>query len=139
MLSQRQIDQRSGNDGTFWKNVVKCSDGKWIWTGKTNTNHNNVDCQKYEYGEFELCTRESATYAKPKKAHASKLAHRVVLFLTYGRPVASAYDVFPYNGDHLDINPTNLGVRDRKTRQEWAAAQFFAVANNNDGGMAVAA
>lgn len=58
-LTQKQIDQRSGHKGTFWKNVFKRSDGKWMWTGSTNTNHNTVDCEKYHYGEFELVSKET--------------------------------------------------------------------------------
>lgn len=59
------------------------------------------------------------------------MAHRIILFLTYGRPVPSSHDVFPFNGDHLDINPENLGIRERRTRKEFTAAQFFEVANDN--------
>lgn len=130
-LKQWEIDKRSGHEDTFWKNVRKQADGKWIWFGHTNNNHNTVDCESYDYGEFELCTRETANDARPKKAHASKMAHRVVLFLTYGRPVPESCDVFPFNGDHLDINPSNLGVRNKKTRMEVSSAEFFAVANDN--------
>lgn len=139
MLTQKQIDKRSGHAGTFWKNVVKHANGKWEWTGRTTTNHNTVDCQKYHYGEFELCTRESALRSKPIKAHTSKLAHRIILFLTYGRPVPADCEVFHYDNDHLNINPNNLGVRDTNTRVEMTAAKFFEVANDNDGGLAVAA
>lgn len=138
-LTQKQIDMRSGHEGTFWKNVSKNPDGKWIWTGHKNNNHNTVDCQSYDYGEFELCTRETANDRTPKKAHDSKMAHRIGLFLIYGRPVPKQYDVFPFNGDHLDINPENLGIREKKTGAEVPAAKFFEVANDNDSGMRVAA
>lgn len=130
-LSQKEIDQRSGHAATFWKNVWRRSDGKWIWQGRTNTNHNTVDCEKYEYGEYELCSKETSNLAKPVRTHKSKMAHRIVLFLTYGREVPSSYDVFPANGDHLDINPNNLWLRDRKTRHEVAADVFFRAANDN--------
>lgn len=139
MLTQKQIDMRSGHSGTFWKNVIKYPDGKWEWVGRKNTNHNTVDCQKYEYGEYELVSRETSNFSKPKVIHKSKLAHRIVLFLTYGRPVPSDYEVFHYDNDHLNINPANLGVRHVKTRIEMTAAKFFEVANDNDGGLAVAA
>lgn len=138
-LTQKQIDMRSGHAGTFWKNIRKQEDGKWVWVGRTNTNHNTVDCEKYHYGEYELVSRETSNFAKPTKVHASKMAHRIILFLTYGRPVPSAYDVFPFNGDHLDINPDNLGIREKKTGVEVSAAKFFEVANDNDSGMRVAA
>ena len=138
-LTQKQIDMRSGHDGTFWKNVSKQPDGKWIWTGYKNTNHNTVDCEKYHYGEFELCTRETSNLAKPTRAHKSKMAHRIILFLTYGRPIPSTHDVFPFNGDHLDINPDNLGVRDKKTGAEVTADKFFEVANDNGSSVRVAA
>jgi len=133
-LTQRQIDMRSGHEGTFWKNVVKHDNGRWEWIGFTNNNHNTVDCDSYDYGVFELCSRETANDHKPKKIHASSMAHRVVLFLTYGRPVPSPnrFYVFPYNGDHLDINPANLGVRDIKTGTKVTAAEFFEVANDNN-------
>lgn len=140
MLSQREIDRRSGHAGTFWKNVDKRPDGKWIWVGRTNTNHNTVDCQKYHYGEFELVSRETSNLSKPVKIHTSKMAHRIILHLTYGRPVPSQYEVFPSNGDHLDINPDNLCVRHVRTREEMAASKFFDVANDNtEGGLRVAA
>lgn len=129
-LSQRDIDKRSGHHGTFWKNVDQQGQ-TWLWTGYKNTNHNTVDCDKYEYGEYELVSRETSNLAKPTRVHKSKMAHRIVLFLTYGRPVPSDYDVFPVNGNHLDINPDNLSLRDRKTRQEITAASFFDVANDN--------
>lgn len=132
-LKQWQIDKRSGHEGTFWKNVRKQEDGKWVWTGHTNNNHNTVDCESYDYGVFELCSRETANNYKPKKIHASDMAHRVVLFLTYGRPVPDPkrFFVFPINGDHLDINPENLGVRDVKTGAKVTSAEFFKVANDN--------
>ncbi|MBB6299924.1 hypothetical protein [Rhizobium leucaenae] len=138
-LTQKQIDMRSGHDGTFWRNVSKQPDGKWIWTGQKNTNHNTVDCEKYFYGEFELVSKETSNFAKPTRVHASKMAHRISLFLTYHRPVPAAYDVFPFNGDHLDINPENLWIREKKTGAEVSAEKFFEVANDNDGLMRVAA
>ena len=131
-LTQKQIDMRSGHAGTFWKNVHKREDGKWLWTGHKNTNHNTVDCKKYEYGEYELCSRETSNFSKPTKIHQSKMAHRIILFLTYGRPVPSSYEVFPSNGDHLDINPENLWIREKKTGAEVPASEFFAVANDNN-------
>lgn len=138
-LTQKQIDMRSGHDGTFWKNVTKQADGKWIWTGQKNNNHNTVDCESYDYGVFDLCSRETSNFAKPTSIHHSKMAHRVSLFLTYGRPVPKQYEVFPVNGDHLDVNPDNLGVRDTKTRATMSAAAFFDVANDNGDGMRAAA
>lgn len=139
MLTQRQIDRRSGHAATFWKNVLKQPDGKWMWLGHTNTNHNTVDCRKYEYGEYELVTRETSNLSRPQKAHASKLAHRIILFLVYGRELSRQYEVFPLFGDYLDINPDHLGVRDVKTRREMPAPEFFEIANDNRSELAVAA
>lgn len=139
MLSQREIDKRSGHEGTFWRNVDKRPDGKWLWTGATNNNHNTVDCQSYDYGVYELVSRETSNLAKPTKIHDSKMAHRVVLFLTYGRPVPKQYDVFPVNGDHLDINPDNLWLRHTKDRAEISSAKFFDVANDNENEVRAAA
>lgn len=119
----------------FWKNVDKREDGKWIWTGAKNTNHNTVDCEKYEYGNFALYDSYRAT----AKALKSEMAHIVILFLTYGRELdTSRYEVTPINGDHLDINPTNLAVRDKATREVVPASRFFAAVNDNHG-MQVAA
>lgn len=132
-LKQWEIDKRSGHEDTFWKNVRKQPDGKWMWTGLTNNNHNTVDCDSYDYGVFELCSRETANEHKPTKIHESTMAHRISLFLTYRRPVPDPkrYYVFPLNGDHLDINPENLGIRNIKTGVKLTAAQFFDVANDN--------
>lgn len=125
MLSQREIDKRSGHDGTFWKNVVKHDDKRWEWTGYQNTNHNTVDCQKYHYGEFELCTRQTANTSKPKRLIKTKMAHRIAVYLFYGFEVSSDYDVFPINGDHLDINPNNLMLRHKKSRKEISPSDFI--------------
>lgn len=133
-LKQWEIDKRSGHEDTFWKNVRKQDDGKWVWTGHTNNNHNTKpEDENYFYGEFELCTRETANNARPTRAHKSTMAHRVVLFLTYGRPVPSPrqFYVYPLNGDRLDINPDNLWIRDVKTGKKVSSAEFFAVANDN--------
>lgn len=130
-LTQREIDQRSGHDGTFWRNVQKRSDGKWMWTGYTNNNHNTVDCASYDYGEFQLVSRETANDAKPEQIHKSRMAHHIVLFLTFCVELdAKRYEVSSIDGDRLNINPENLIVRDKKTRREWPAAVFFA-ANDN--------
>lgn len=139
MLTQKQIDQRSGHSGTFWKNVIRWPNGRWEWVGQTNNNHNTVDCESYNYGVFDLVSRETSNFAKPASIHKSKLAHRIILFLTYGRPVPDGCDVFHYDNDHLNINPDNLGVRNKATGVEMSAAKFFEVANDNVGERAVAA
>lgn len=131
MLSQREIDRRSGNAKTFWRNVAKQPDGRHLWTGAINNNHNTVDCESYDYGEFELTTEESSNLAKPKRRIKSKMVHRVCVFLTYGVEVPPGFDVFPKNGDHLDVNPDNLWVREKRGRQEWPASEFCA-ANDNE-------
>ena len=64
MLTQRQIDKREGHAETFWKNVDKREDGKWIWTGYINKNHNGVDCEQYEYGVFKLSSKETSNFSK---------------------------------------------------------------------------
>jgi len=134
-LSQREIDKRSGHEGTFWRNVEKQDDGRWMWMGQKNNNHNTVDCESYDYGVYELVSRETAYHAKPKKIHKSNMAHRISVFLTYGVEVPSdrksGFDVFPLNGEHLDINPSNLGVRSITTGQEWTAAAFCVAKDNN--------
>lgn len=130
MLSQREIDRRSGNAKTFWSNVDAGADGKWCWTGVVNNNHNTVDCESYDYGEFELTTDESSNLAKPKRRIKTKMAHRVAVYLSYGVEVPAGFDVFPKNGDHLDLNPLNLWVRSKTGRQEWSAAEFCASNDN---------
>ncbi len=125
-LSQKQIDQRSGHSDIFWRNVDKQSDNQWIWTGNTNTNHDpRTGVQYYYYGEFELVTRETAYNAKPTKQITTKLAHRIALYLKYGREVPANYDVFPLNNNHLDINPANLALRERRSRVEITSERFF--------------
>lgn len=109
-------DKRTGNARTFWRNVNKSSgdEGPWIWTGETNTNHNTVDCDKYVYGQFDLAGCKS------------KMAHRISLFLTYGREVPSTHDVFPMVGaDHLNVNPMHLGVREKVSRLISSATEYF--------------
>jgi hypothetical protein len=135
-LSQREIDKRSGHEATFWRNVDKREDGRWMWNGQTNNNHNTVDCESYDYGVYELVSRETANLSKPKKIHKSNMAHRISVYLTYGVEIPSdrktGFDVFPINGEHLDINPSNLGVRSIATGQEWTAAVFCAANDNYD-------
>ncbi len=122
------LDKKQGVARTFWKNVEQRADGRWMWTGAKNTNHNTVDCQKYEYGNFKLY----ADYRTDAKACNSEMAHHVILFLTFGQELdTTKYEVTPINGDHLDINPDNLAVRNRSTREVTAAAMFFAAANDN--------
>lgn len=128
-------DKREGTEYTFWRNVDKRDDGKWIWTGAKNTNHNTVDCQKYEYGNFALY----GDWRTNVKACNSIMAHIVILFLIYGRELdTERYEVTPLNGDHLDINPDNLAVRNKETRIVVPSAGFFAADNDNNG-LAVAA
>lgn len=122
------LDKKQGIARTFWKNVDRRDDGRWIWTGAKNTNHNTVDCQKYEYGTFALY----GDYRTNVKACKSEMAHIIMLFLTYGQELDTAnYETTPLNGDHLDINPANLAVRNKTTREVVPASKFFAAANDN--------
>lgn len=122
------LDKKQGEPRVFWKNVEQRADGKWIWTGAKNTNHNTVDCEKYEYGNFALY----ADYRAKDKAIKSEMAHHVILFLTYGREIdTTTHEVTPLNDDHLDINPGNLAVRNKQTRIVVPSAQFFAAMNDN--------
>lgn len=134
-LTQKQIDQRSGTARTFWRNVVKQPDDVWLWTGSKNNNHNTVDCDSYDYGVFELVTDDTQYDAKPKPRIKTKMAHHVSVYLTYGVELStdrkSGFDVFPANGNHLDVNPDNLWVRSIKTRQELPAAVFCAANDNS--------
>lgn len=143
MLTQRQIDKRSGTAKTFWSNVVKRQDGVWLWTGYTNNNHNTVSCDSYDYGEFELITDETQYNSKPTRILKSKMAHHVSVFLTYGVEIPTSrktgYDVFPANANHLDVNPDNLWVRSISTRQELRAAEFCAANDNSSEKAKVAA
>jgi hypothetical protein len=117
----QNFDKKNGGPREFWRNVDKSAgeNGPWLWVGDTNNNHNTVDCDSYDYGQFNL------------EGHRSKMAHRISLFLTFGCEVPSTHDVFPLIGkNHLDVNPYHLGVRDRKTGTEMSAAEYFA-ANDN--------
>jgi hypothetical protein len=38
----------------FWPQVAKQADGCWLWRGRTNNNHNTLDCKSYDYGVFRL-------------------------------------------------------------------------------------
>lgn len=117
-----------GTEDDFWSRVDKRDDAQWLWTGRTNTNHNTVDCQRYEYGHFDL------------DGHHSKMAHRIMIYLTYGRELTRDYEVFAYDDNRLNIHPDNLGIRNVATRAEQRASDFFAAANDNrDSGMKVAA
>lgn len=137
-LTQKQIDQRSGRAETFWRNVRMRDDGAWEWAGYKNNNHNTVDCESYDYGEFELTTDETSNLSRPTRRIRSKMAHHVSVFLTYGTEVPRGYEVFPRNGDHLDINPQNLWVRSKASREEWPAAIFCAANDNAKNQRAVA-
>jgi hypothetical protein len=129
MRTQREIDQSAGCSETFKRNIIKRSSDEWVWTGYTNNNHNDrkddPDAETYDYGEFSLCSYENRCMAKPPLIHRSRMAHRIVLFLEYGIPVPKEYDVFPCDGNHLNIAPRNLGIRHRKTRCEWKAENFY--------------
>jgi hypothetical protein len=117
----QNFDKKNGGPREFWHNVDKSAgeSGPWLWTGDTNNNHNTVDCDSYDYGQFNL------------DGHRSKMAHRIVLFLTFGVEVPSSHDVFPMVGNnHLNINPNHLGVREKRTGLEMSAAEYFA-ANDN--------
>lgn len=138
MAIKKRTVAKAGIERDFWRLVDQTGgdDAPWWWLGATNNNHNTVDCASYDYGVFKLEDR----YEYPqKKIHSSEFAHRIILFLTYGRELSRQYEVFPLFGDYLDINPRHLGVRDVKTRREVPAPVFFDVANDNDGNMAVAA
>lgn len=130
------MDQRRGIPRVFWRNVDKRDDGKWVWTGSKNTNHNTVDCQKYEYGEFVL---EASLHKPFGLLCRSHMAHIICLFLTFGRELDTlAYEVTPANGDHLDINPDNLLVRNKRTREVLPSSVFFATNDNTPHGGAAA-
>lgn len=142
--TQKQIDQSSGTARTFWRNVKKQDDGVWLWISPSkNSNHNTVDCKKYDYGVFTLVTDETQFNAKPTKRIKSDMAHHVAIFLTYGIELSTdrktGFDVFPANGNHLDVNPDNLMVRDLQTRAEMPAAMFCAANDNQPNPPAAAA
>lgn len=129
-LTQRELDTREGHEVIFFKNVDKRSDTEWIWTGYTNNNHNDKksdpNSKTYEYPEFSLCSYEDRFLSKPKLIHKSRMGHRIILFLTFGEPVPEDYEVFPLgDGNHLNISPKNLGVRHKKSGQEWTADEFY--------------
>ena len=139
-MAMKGIDTRRGVERIFWRNVDKLTDGTWLWTGSKNTNHNGVDCEKYEYGEFIL---EDRLEYPQSPVIATKMAHRISVYLTYGVEVPSdkktGYEVFPFNGNHLDVNPENLGIRSLVTREEWPAAVFCAASDNGENSERLAA
>lgn len=126
-VTKKQVRGKKGTKAEFWRYVDKRSDTEWIWTGRVNNNHNTVDTANYDYGVFSL------------EGCDSELAHRIMVYLTYGRELTRAYEVFHFDGNHLNIHPNNLGVRNVKTRHEQSAAEFFAVANDNAPAKQVAA
>lgn len=124
-LKQWQIDMREGTEKTFWKNVQKLpsTHGEcWIWTGNKNNNHNTVECEGYDYGEFTLTDHAW----RPIKG-ITRMAHRLALYLTFGRQVPDDLYVFPeVCGNRLCMNPAHLWVRNQKNTFRMAAAAFFA-------------
>lgn len=124
---KKQVRGKKGTKAEFWRYVDKRSDTEWIWTGRVNNNHNTVDTANYDYGVFALDGCDS------------QLAHRIMIYLTYGRELTRSYDVFVYDGNRLNIHPGNLGIRNVATRVEYCASDFFAPANDNAQAKQVAA
>lgn len=120
-----------GTKRDFYGLIDRKPDGRMLWRGATTTNHNTVDCEKYEYGDFELVTDVRSNIVKPTRLVHTKLVHRIMVYLTFGIELDRRYDVFALNGNRLDITPSNLGIRDTKSRQEWQAHEFFAANSNN--------
>lgn len=124
-LKQWQIDMREGTEDKFWRNIQKLPSihGEcWIWTGHKNSNHNGKDCEKYFYGQFTLTDKNW----NPVPG-MTKMAHRLALYFTHGRPVPDDLDVFPgVCSNHLCINPAHLWIRNKANTFRIAAADFFA-------------
>lgn len=109
-----QYNISKGNESDFWENVIQHSESHWEWTGAKTTNHNTrEDIERYEYGHFHL------------EKCKSKLVHRVVLFITFGREVPDEYDVAHLDNNHLNISPENLIIRHKKDRVEWFPRDFY--------------
>lgn len=129
-LTQAQIDKREGTEKTFWKNIQKLPSihGEcWIWTGNKNNNHNTVDCEGYDYGEFILTDDRW----RPIKG-MTRMAHRLSLYFTFGRAVPDGLYVFPgVCGNYLCLNPDHLWIRDPGNTVRMPAAEFFAANNDN--------
>lgn len=126
-VKKSQVRGVKGTEAQFWRHIDKRSDTEWIWTGRTNNNHNTADTKNYDYGVFAL------------EGCDSELVHRIMIYLTYGRELTRSFDVFAYDGNRLNVHPDNLGVRNVRSRHEQSAADYFSVANDNRAAPMVAA
>lgn len=123
---KKRVVGAKGSETQFWRHIDKRSDTEWIWTGRTNNNHNTVDTESYDYGVFAL------------GGHDTELVHRIMVEKVSGRKLSRTFDVFHFDGNHLNIHPDNLGVRNVHTRQEYPASMYAAV-NDNAPALKVAA
>ncbi len=83
----------------FW-NLVDKTEECWNWTGPTSTNHNTMECKKYEYGVFSV---NGNPY--------SKLAHRCAVSIVFGTDLPDDWDVVPICDNRLCVNTEHLGIK----------------------------